>query len=47
MLDSPFRSGEPTPNRPGPELGQDTDNLLAELGYDEKRVAALKKHGIV
>ena len=47
MLDCPFDTGEPTPNRPGPELGEHTDALLGELGYDADRVAALKKRGIV
>jgi succinate--hydroxymethylglutarate CoA-transferase len=47
MIDAPFDTGEPTPNRPGPELGQDTDDLLAELGYDAARIAALKAAGTV
>ncbi len=47
MLDAPFHTGEPTPNRPAPELGQDTDALLGELGYDSATVAALKARQIV
>ncbi|MEX2617890.1 MAG: CoA transferase [Alphaproteobacteria bacterium] len=47
MLDAPFHTGEPTPNRPGPELGQDTDDLLEELGYDAARIAKLKDAKIV
>lgn len=47
MLNSPFRTGEPTPDRPAPELGQDTDDLLAELGYDTAKIAGLKKRQIV
>lgn len=47
MLESPFRTGAPTPNRPGPELGQDTDDLLGELGYDAARITELKARGIV
>ena len=47
MLDAPFDAGEPTPNQPGPELGQDTDELLKELGYDAARIAALKDAGTI
>ncbi len=47
LLEAPFRTGEPTPDRPGPELGQDTDTLLDELGYDVKRIADLKARRIV
>jgi succinate--hydroxymethylglutarate CoA-transferase len=47
VLDSPFDAGEPTPARPGPELGEDTDALLDELGYDAARVASLKDRKIV
>jgi crotonobetainyl-CoA:carnitine CoA-transferase CaiB-like acyl-CoA transferase len=47
LLEAPFRTGEPTPDRPGPELGQDTDTLLDELGYDAERIADLKARQIV
>jgi len=47
VLDCPFRTGEPTPDRPGPELGEDTDELLQELGLDAGRISALRKQGIV
>jgi crotonobetainyl-CoA:carnitine CoA-transferase CaiB-like acyl-CoA transferase len=47
VLDCPFGMGEPTPNRPGPELGEDTDDLLTELGYDTKRIAQLRDKGTV
>ena len=47
MLDSPFQTGEPTPNTPAPELGADTDAILEELGYDANRVADLKQQSIV
>ncbi len=47
VLDSPFDAGDPTPARPGPELGEDTDALLEELGYDAARIAALKGRQIV
>ena len=47
MLDCPFDTGEPTPNRPGPELGEHTDSLLDGLGYDADRIAALRKRGVI
>lgn len=47
MIDGPFRAGEPTPNRPGPELGEDTEALLKELGLGAERIAALRKAKIV
>ena len=47
LVASPFRLGEPLPNRPGPRLGQDTDNILAELGYQEREVAKLRESGVV
>ena len=47
MINAPFRTGEPTPDRPAPELGQDTDALLAELGYDAAAIATFKSQRIV
>ena len=47
VLDAPFDAGEPTPTRPGPELGEDTDALLTELGYDAPKIAALRERKIV
>ncbi len=47
VLDSPFDAGEPTPARPGPELGEDTDALLCELGYDAEQISTLKEMNIV
>jgi crotonobetainyl-CoA:carnitine CoA-transferase CaiB-like acyl-CoA transferase len=47
LLDCPFRTGEPTPDRPGPELGEDTDALLRELGLGSERITALRKSGVV
>ena len=33
--------------RPPPHAGQHSDEVLAELGYDEKRIAALKESGAI
>ena len=47
LLGSPFRTGDPVPPQPAPRLGQDTDTLLAEAGYDAARIAELRRRGIV
>ncbi|WPZ34772.1 CoA transferase [Thalassobaculum sp. OXR-137] len=48
MVAHPIRnSGSAPPKRPGPELGGDTDGLLAELGYGADQIAALRKAGAV
>ena len=46
-LDSPVKSGDPTPTNPAPKLGQDTEQLLRELGYPQKRIDALRDSGVV
>jgi crotonobetainyl-CoA:carnitine CoA-transferase CaiB-like acyl-CoA transferase len=33
--------------RPPPELGADTEAILAELGYDAARIAALRQEGAI
>ncbi|HST38134.1 MAG TPA: CaiB/BaiF CoA-transferase family protein [Conexibacter sp.] len=38
--------GDPT-RAPGPSLGGDTDAVLAEAGYSDEQVAALKEAGVV
>ncbi len=48
VLASPIRiDGKRLPNRAGPLLGADSDDLLAELGYDESAIAGLRAGGIV
>ena len=41
-IDAPVKCDEPTPAKPAPTLGQDTDDLLEELGYDADRLATLR-----
>ena len=40
----------PQPDRiraPAPELGEHTDEILAELGYDTQAIADLRDHGVI
>ena len=48
MLAPPFRCpGEELPAKAAPALGADTDRLLAEIGYDESRIASLRASGAI
>ena len=48
ILASPIKvDGERLPNRAAPLLGEDSDAILAELGYDADEVGALRAGGIV
>ena len=47
LLDTPIRSGDLTPANPAPALGQHTDDLLSEIGYDTDRVRKLRKAKII
>lgn len=40
-------SDSAAPNRAAPALGDDTDAILAELGYDTARIAGLRREGVV
>jgi crotonobetainyl-CoA:carnitine CoA-transferase CaiB-like acyl-CoA transferase len=42
LVASPFRIGQPLPANPAPKLGEHSAALLAELGYSEKEIAALR-----
>jgi len=46
-IDAPIKCDEPTPANPAPRLGQDTEALLTDLGYDHARLAALKDGGVI
>lgn len=39
--------GDPVPGIPPPELGADSDALLAELGYDEAEIAKFRTDGVI
>lgn len=48
VLANPIRiDGERLPNRAAPLLGADTDAVLAEIGFGEAEVAALRAKGVV
>ena len=38
---------DPAPQTPPPELGADSDALLAELGYDEAEIAGFRADGVI
>lgn len=42
LIANPIRTDVELPRRAAPALGADTDALLAELGYDAARIAALR-----
>ncbi len=47
MVAPPVRAGEDAPARPAPGLGEQTEALLAELGYDGARIRALRDAGVI
>ena len=48
VLASPLKlDGQRPPNRPAPMLGADSDAILAEAGYSDAEIAALKEAGTV
>jgi crotonobetainyl-CoA:carnitine CoA-transferase CaiB-like acyl-CoA transferase len=47
LVAPPVRSGETPPSRPAPALGEHTDALLTELGYDAERLRTLRSSGVI
>jgi len=47
LVAPPVRSGETPPSRPAPALGEHTDALLTELGYDAERLRDLRSSGVI
>jgi crotonobetainyl-CoA:carnitine CoA-transferase CaiB-like acyl-CoA transferase len=47
LLASPIRAGAAVPNRPAPKLGEHTDALLEELGYDPAAIEDLRADGVI
>ena len=47
LIANPVQLDEPLPDRPGPAIGEDTEHILGELGYDEAEIRTLKDAGVV
>ena len=47
LVANPIRIGEPLPSRPAPKLGQDTEEILRELGFDKKEIEQMRKAGAI
>jgi crotonobetainyl-CoA:carnitine CoA-transferase CaiB-like acyl-CoA transferase len=47
LVAPPVRSAETPPSRPAPALGEHTDALLTELGYDARRLQSLRASGVI
>ena len=48
LVDSPITCpGDPTPANPAPELGEHTDQLLGDLGFEQADVAQLRADGVI
>ena len=47
LVAPPVRAGEPAPNRSAPALGEHTDALLAEIGYDTEAIVRLRDARVV
>ncbi len=47
LIDTPIKSGVSTPSKPAPTLGEQTDELLDEIGISAERRAALKAGGVI
>lgn len=47
LIDTPIKSGVTTPAKPAPTFGEQTDELLNEIGVSDKRRATLKADGVI
>jgi len=48
MVSPPVRcAGEPAPARPAPELGEHTEALLRQIGYDAERIGRLRASKVI
>jgi crotonobetainyl-CoA:carnitine CoA-transferase CaiB-like acyl-CoA transferase len=48
MVAPPVRcKGEEAPARAAPDLGEHTDSLLREIGYDDARIGALRSAKVI
>ena len=47
LVASPFRIDEPLPARPAPKLGQHTEEILKELGFNDQDVLNLRQTGAI
>jgi crotonobetainyl-CoA:carnitine CoA-transferase CaiB-like acyl-CoA transferase len=47
VVASPIRMGAPVPARAAPKLGQDTQSILEELGYDRAAIDELRAKGVI
>jgi succinate---hydroxymethylglutarate CoA-transferase len=47
LVAPPVQTGEAPPSRPAPALGEHTDALLTELGYDTRRLQKLRASGVI
>ena len=47
LLASPVRTGDPHPAQAAPAMGEHTEALLAELGYDAQRLAVLRAANVI
>ena len=47
VVASPIRMGAEVPARAAPKLGQHTENILEELGYDRAAVEELRAQGVI
>ena len=48
MISPPVKqSGVEAPAKAGSDLGEDTDSLLQEIGYDAARISELREKGVI